>query len=163
MTQMISMDMIINAACVSFGVSRSDMFSFERFEEVVRAKAAVYWLARKMTTLNLTEIASALGKKDHSTAYAGASRAEVLREQDTSFRVVTDTLLATLMQLQDAGILAISASIDPLAVALRVCRAPQYEAVRVSTFEIISICQRLIDLDAYCTATQSEPETSDAA
>lgn len=58
----------------------------------VRARLAVYWLARHLTAASSTVIGRSLGGRDHSTVLSGIRRAEAMRQDDPAFARLTDRL-----------------------------------------------------------------------
>lgn len=75
---------IVTAACREFGCGYKDILSTRRSEASVKARRAVYLLAREMTGHSLPAIGRAL-RKDHSTVLHGIRRAEELVKRDPLF------------------------------------------------------------------------------
>lgn len=72
------------------GLDVSDMLDRTRTEPLVRARAAVAWIARRTSDRTLTQIAVALHRTDHTTALQMLAKAEQLRDRDPAFRLMTD-------------------------------------------------------------------------
>jgi hypothetical protein len=142
----VTFDMICRAVCACSGLTRAELMSEDRRADWARARFSAWWLASKMTTLSMGAIARLSGDRDHTTVLAGVSRAEQLRASAPEFRAATDALLETLRALEQAGMLRLAETIDPVAAARRVLNAPEREAVRVSTFEIIAMSQLIVAL-----------------
>ena len=159
----VTFDMIVQAVSAVSGLSRREIMANGRAsEERVRARYACWWLVEKMTELGPGIIGRLSGNRDHSTVISGQARAEELRASSPEFRTSTDALLATLLALEGAGMLRLAETADPLAAARRVLAAPEREAVRVSTFEIIAMA-RLIVEHADGEPFQSSTEETDHA
>ncbi len=122
----------------------------------------MYWLAVQVTELSSGEIGRLVGNRDHTTVLHGLRRAEELRASDPCFKHAADALRATLVALQQAGVLRLSASADPLATARRVLAAPDREAVRVPVAEIVALCRFVFEAHEAATAPKTM-ENSDAA
>ena len=163
----VTFDMIVHAVSAVSGWSRREIMAAGRTdEERARLRYACWWLAGKMTELGPTTIGRLSGDRDSSTVITGLRRAEELRGECESFRASTDALLATLLALEAAGMMRIAEATDPLATARRVLAAPEREAVRVSTYEIIAMARELVALhgpDNKPTPSPFSKELEDAA
>lgn len=142
----VTFDMIVQAVGAVGGVTRHEIMAPGRTtDERCQLRYACWWLAEKMTGLGPTTIARLSSNRDHATVIIGLRRAEELRVSSENFRLSTDALLGTLKALERAGLLALGATIDPLATARRVLAAPEREAVRVSTYEIVSMARLIVE------------------
>ena len=137
----VTVDIIIAAVSAVTGVHRIDMLSDRRDEETARARFAALWLATKMIRISTPALGRAFGDRDHTTILYALRRAEELRASDRGFRVDCDTMLGTLLAIERHGLIRLAQTIDPLATARRVLAHPAREAVRVSTHEIVALCQ----------------------
>lgn len=70
-----------------FCIDTAQLFSGSRQSQVVLARSIISYLARKLTTHSLPEIASALGRKNHSTIIAAIKR--VTRDIEADKPVIT--------------------------------------------------------------------------
>ncbi len=160
----VTFDMIVQAVGAVAGVTRHEIMASGRTtDERAHLRYACWWLADKMTELGLTTLGRLSGDRDHSTIVHGLRRAEELRATSESFRLSTDALLGTLMALERAGLLRFAATIDPLATARRVLAAPEREAVRVSTYEIVAMSRLIVEQADGDPSQPSNQETVDAA
>ena len=86
-------EMCISLAAEACGVTPADVTSRFRFRPMVKARHLACWLMRRGLGLKLDSIATAVGRKDHSSVYHSLWRAEERREQDAEFREIGDLLL----------------------------------------------------------------------
>lgn len=138
LTDGIPLDIIVAAAGAAYGVTYPEMVGARRNEPVLTARMLAYWLARRMTTAGLLDIGRATGR-DHTSVHSGQRRAEHLRATNAEFALVSDTVLATLMRLESAGLLAVSRSCDAPTIAQRILSNPHREAPRVTVHEIVAL------------------------
>ncbi len=156
--RLISLDMIIVAVEAATGLTRREILSDRKMEELADARFAIWWLASKLTLLTTVEIGRQTNR-DHSTVVHGIRRADELRAGDRGFCIATDAVLDTLLALERTRQIALAATVDPIAVATRIAARPEREAVRVSTEDIIAMARELIALHG----AQSHEETENAA
>lgn len=154
----VTFDMIVQAVGAVAGVSRHEIMASGRTDERAHLRYACWWLASKMMSLSLPALGRLSGDRDHTTVMHGMRRAEELRASSESFRLSTDALLGTLLSLERAGLLRFAVSIDPLATARRVLSAPEREAVRVSTYEIVAMSRLIVE---QADGDPSEPSTEE--
>lgn len=165
----VTVDIIIAAVSAVTGVHRIDILSDRRDEETARARFAALWLATKMIQISTPALGRAFGDRDHTTILYALRRAEELRASDRNFRVGCDTMLGTLLAIERHGLIRLAQTIDPLATARRVLAHPAREAVRVSTHEIVALCQVAVAAlgepppDPSEAASQPDQETDHAA
>ncbi|MBN9438954.1 helix-turn-helix domain-containing protein [Bosea sp. (in: a-proteobacteria)] len=163
--RLVRLDMIISVVEVTAGLTRRAILADRRDSDHVRARFAIYWLAKQLTLFSLPEIGDRLGR-DHSSVHHGISRCEELRAADPDFRATTDAMLLILQAADRAGHIRIAAATDPIAAARRVLARPEREAVRVSTAEIIAMARELVALhgpDDEPTPSPISKELEDAA
>lgn len=154
----VTFDMIVQAVSAVSGLSRPEIMANGRTTEArARARYACWWLVEKMTQLGPATIGRLSGDRDHATIVVGQQRAEELRASNPEFRASTDALLATLRALEGAGMLRLAETTDPVAAARRVLAAPEREAVRVSTYEIIAMSRLIVE---QADGDPSQPSTS---
>ncbi|WP_337846223.1 helix-turn-helix domain-containing protein [Sphingomonas sp.] len=72
------------------GIGVAEIVGDRRYQRLVRARAAVAWVARKTSDRTLHQIARALGRTDHTTVRQMLRKAEQLRAADPAFRAMTD-------------------------------------------------------------------------
>lgn len=65
---------IVAGVCTVLGIERSELLGRGRHQKVVLGRALVAWLAREMTTMSYPEIASCLGRDNHSTVHYAHQR-----------------------------------------------------------------------------------------
>lgn len=158
----VTFDMIVQAVGAVAGVTRHEIMVAGRSgaDERVHLRYACWWLASKMTSLGPSTVGRLSGGRDHTMVIHGLRRAEELRASSESFRLSTDALLGTLQALERAGLLRFAVTIDALATARRVLAAPEREAVRVSTYEIVAMSRLIVE---QADGDPSEPSTEETA
>jgi chromosomal replication initiation ATPase DnaA len=82
------------------GLRRTDILSRSREGQLVRARAAVVWIARRLDVGSTTKIGIALGR-DHSTVLAAFDKACVLRALDPAFERLTNRIRDHFRDLQE--------------------------------------------------------------
>lgn len=97
----IQMSDIIDQVDYEMGVRRCDLVSADRSPGLFRARAAVCWLARKLTFLSYPQIGAILGGRDHTSALHAYRRALEMRDSDPAFARLTDRLLRHFRDLQE--------------------------------------------------------------
>lgn len=140
----VTVDIIIAAVSAVTGVHRLDILSDRRDSQTSRARTAVVWLATKMVPVSGSTLARILGDRDHTTVGYLQRRAEEIRAAEPAFRLETDSMLGVLIAIERNGLIRLAQTIDPLATARRVLAHPARESVRVSSHEIIALCQVVI-------------------
>lgn len=151
----VTVDIIIAAVAAVTGIDRNDILADRREAPIARARLAAIWLASKMTQLSTPTLARIFGDRNHTTILAALARADELRASDHAFRLDSDAMLGTLQAIESNGLMRVALTIDPLATARRVLAHPAREAVRVSTHEIVALCQVAV-------AALGEPPPGDA-
>lgn len=92
---------IIDQVDYEMGVRRIDLVSADRSASLFRARAAVCWLARHLTSASLPQIGAMLGGRDHTSVLHAYRRSLEMRERDPAFRRLTDALLRHFRDLQE--------------------------------------------------------------
>ena len=80
----IRMGDVINITSKRLGVSAEDVLGSTRSTRVVLARSISAYLGRKLTPMSFPELASALGRKNHSTVHAATRRIETRLEQEST-------------------------------------------------------------------------------
>lgn len=89
-------DRIAQRLCRVFGVTLADLRSPRRNGASMRARLAVYYWARRMTSLSYPAIGRLLGGRDHTTVMRGVFIYQVKRQaMGRSLRVLHSKALAT--------------------------------------------------------------------
>jgi hypothetical protein len=140
----ITFDIILRSVCAVSGMSRQEMMRDTRTEPHLRMRFAAWWLASRLTPLSLSAIGRLAGDRDHTSIISGIARCDVWRADDPDYRAQTDAMLATLTALERSGLLALARELDPVGAARRVIAAPEREAVRVSTYEIVAMASLIV-------------------
>lgn len=83
---------IVRLVAFETGLSPNAIMGPRRTAVLFRARAAVCWLARALTSQSYPGIGLVLGGRHHTSVMAALSRAEELRERDPAFRMLTDKL-----------------------------------------------------------------------
>lgn len=132
----------IAAVSAVTGVSHAEIIDVDHYihPEVVRARLAAIWVASKLVPLDSIELARAFDR-DQAFILAVVARAEDLRAADRDFRIDTDGTLGAVAAIKRNGLMRLKQPVDPLATARRVLAHPARESVRVSSHEIIALCQ----------------------
>jgi chromosomal replication initiator protein len=76
MNQPVRAEQVFTAACELFGLERSDLMSGSRQRTISLARSMAMYLTRKLTSLSYPEIASRMGKRNHSTVISACRRIE---------------------------------------------------------------------------------------
>lgn len=92
---------IVNQVAYEMGLHRCDLCSADRRQELFRARAAICWLARRLTRVSLPQIGGHLGGRHHSTVLSACRRAADMRESDPAFRRLTDRIRDHFLDLQE--------------------------------------------------------------
>ncbi len=81
--------LIINVVAEHFGVKPDDISSKKRNSEFVQPRQVAMYLCRELTDISLKNIATLLGKKDHSTIIHGIERieAEITTNEDLANKI----------------------------------------------------------------------------
>jgi chromosomal replication initiator protein len=81
--------LIVDVVCEHFNVSRDDITSKRRNSEYVLPRQIIMYLCRTMTEASLQQIASVLGKKDHTTIIHGVEKIaeKVQTDEDLSNKI----------------------------------------------------------------------------
>ncbi|WP_054209347.1 helix-turn-helix domain-containing protein [Bosea vaviloviae] len=156
----VTVDIIIAAVSAVTGVDRLDILSGRRDAETSRARIAVVWLASKMVAVSSGVLGRILGNRDHTSILYLERRADEMRAAEPLFRLDTDTMLGALLAIDRNGLIRLAQTIDPLATARRVLAHPARESVRVSSHEIIALCQVAL---AVLGDDPTEPDPSEPA
>lgn len=151
----VTVDIIIAAVSAVTGIDRNEILADRREAPIARARLAAIWLASKITKLSMPTLGRVFGDRNNTTILAALSRADELRASDHAFRVDCDAMLGTLQAIESSGLMRIAETVDPLATARRVLAHPAREAVRVSSHEIVALCQVAV-------AALGEPPPGDA-
>jgi hypothetical protein len=67
-------------------VSQADIRGPRRDGFIMRARQAVYYVARKQRVHSYPQIGRMIGNRDHSTVIHGARKAEIIAERDPDYR-----------------------------------------------------------------------------
>jgi hypothetical protein len=89
---------IIDLVCAAFKVSKGDLLSDRRTQDIVVPRQVVMYLARTCTKQSLPFIGKHLGGRDHTTILSGLKKIDRLRARDPSFESLLDELSTTLRQ-----------------------------------------------------------------
>lgn len=92
---------IIDQVGYEMGLHRCDICGGDRAARLFRARAAISWLARRLTPASLPQIGGHLGGRDHSTVLAACRRAADMRERDPAFARLTNRILTHFRDLQE--------------------------------------------------------------
>lgn len=87
---------IINAATQHFGISRVDLTSQRRTNNIVRPRQITMYLLKMLTGRSLPFIGTLLGDRDHTTVLHAVRRISELRKTDEGVATSITTLAATL-------------------------------------------------------------------
>jgi chromosomal replication initiation ATPase DnaA len=92
---------IIDQVGYELGIARCDLVGGDRSKGLFRARAAICWVARRVTRSSLPQIGALLGGRDHSSVLHACRRAADMRETDPAFRCLTDRLVRHFRDLQE--------------------------------------------------------------
>ena len=76
MNQPVRAEQVFVAACELFGLERPDLMSGSRQRTISLARSMAMYLTRRLTSLSYPEIASRMGKRNHSTVISACRRIE---------------------------------------------------------------------------------------
>ncbi len=82
----LTIDMIQNAVCDYFNITREEMLSKSRKREIVQARQIAMYLSRHHINCSFSTIGSAIGGKDHATVVHACGTVSDLMATDRSFR-----------------------------------------------------------------------------
>lgn len=91
---------IVKAVAYEMGLRPADIIAMGRCQREMRARAAVCWLARRVTDRSLVNIGVTLSGRHHTTILHAVTWAEDRRDRDPAFRMLTDRLLAEFQKLK---------------------------------------------------------------
>lgn len=92
---------IIDQVAYEMGLHRCDIISADRAARLFRARAAISWLARRLTPASLPQIGAHLGGRDHSSVLRACRRAADMRNRDPAFARLTNRILTHFRDLQE--------------------------------------------------------------
>lgn len=75
---------LIKVICAIFQIEENELFSSKRLDKLIIPRFAFYYIAYKK--INLMQIASVAGKKDHTTIIHGIRKCKDLQEYDIEFK-----------------------------------------------------------------------------
>ena len=84
---------IIQAVAEHFNIPELDLVGQKRNKEIVYPRQVAMYLCREITGINYTEIASLLGKKDHTTILYGIDKIDKAIKKDESLRNSIEILI----------------------------------------------------------------------
>ncbi|MBB5046761.1 chromosomal replication initiator protein [Rhodopseudomonas rhenobacensis] len=143
----VSVNMILQATSVVFGVSVIEMRSHRHHEVVVRARFAACLLCRELTDHSFPMLGRSIGLRDHTTILRAVRRAEQMRASDAEFAQCYEEAKAAILFVSGTKLADLLRDDDAVEVAVRILDAPNSAPVRVSTREIIAMAVRLITLE----------------
>lgn len=97
----IGLGAITRTVAFFMGLGADEIIAHSRLQRYVRARAAIYWLARRLTCMSSVQIGRYFDR-DHSTILSGLTRAEQLRDDDPAFVLMTDRIALALSELREA-------------------------------------------------------------
>lgn len=92
---------VIDQVGYELGIARCDLIGGDRAKGLFRARAAICWVARRVTPASLPQIGAILGGRDHSSVLHACRRAADMRDRDPAFRCLTDRLVRHFRDLQE--------------------------------------------------------------
>jgi chromosomal replication initiator protein len=143
----VSVNMILQATSVVFGISVLEMRSPRRSEAIIRARFAACMLARDLTDQSYPQLGRSIGMRDHTTILKAVRRAEEMCASDPEFRQRFEEAKAAILFVAGTKLADLLCDDDAIEIATRIIDAPNSAPVRVSTREIIAMAVRLITLE----------------
>lgn len=143
----VSVNMILQATSVVFGISVLEMRSPRRSEAIVRARFAACLLARELTDQSYPQLGRSIGMRDHTTIQKAVGRAEDMHASDAQFRQHYEEAKAAILFVAGTKLADLLCDDDAIEIATRIIDHPNTAPVRVSTREIIAMAVRLITLE----------------
>lgn len=92
---------VVDQVGYELGIARCDLIGGDRRKGLFRARAAICWVARRVTRASLPQIGAILGGRDHSSVVNACRRAADMRDSDPAFRCLTDRLVRHFRDLQE--------------------------------------------------------------
>lgn len=86
------LEVIKRAICEHFNVSRLDIESSRRTNNVVRPRQIAMWFCRELTTRSLPEIGKTFGGRDHTTALHAIRTIDAMRITDAKMQSDIDAI-----------------------------------------------------------------------
>lgn len=83
----------IERACIALGITRTSLLADSRQTDIVRARFAIEYVAKKMLGWTYCQTGRAMAR-DHSTVMHGVRRAKQLYKEDDSFAAMVRTVEA---------------------------------------------------------------------
>ena len=93
----ITIDGIMERACATFGIERSDVLSSSRKASVVACRQVAMYLAQKHTSMSTTKIGAAVGGRTHATVIHSCQSVVSRLETDAAFRRQVEDVEASLV------------------------------------------------------------------
>lgn len=93
----ITVSEIVEQVAFEMGLKTIDVLGHHRHRPLVRARAAICWLARRLTRRSIADIGRSLWYVDHTTVLHHLKQSELLRDEDAAFRALTDKVLARMI------------------------------------------------------------------
>jgi chromosomal replication initiator protein len=94
----LSLDEVIQATCVYYGVSIDDILSASRKRTIAVPRQVAMYLARTETDASLPRIGAKLGNRDHTTVLYGYEKVASLAETDAEIRRAIMDIKASLYE-----------------------------------------------------------------
>lgn len=94
---------VIGWTAFETGLAVDDILGDSRLAKLVRARAAIAWVAKLALGRSLGQIGLLLGNRHHTTVINLLRKAESLRGRDPAFVLLTDRLLDRIEQTREAA------------------------------------------------------------
>lgn len=92
----ISVESIIRAVALEFGVTKNDLLSCRKAPKVAIPRMTGYYIAKQLTVRSLPDIGRRFRGRDHTTILAGIRRIEALRARDQDLDAHINNIVAAL-------------------------------------------------------------------
>lgn len=130
-----------------FKVSRADMLSHRRTEELTMPRHVAAWLSRQLTANSLPAIGRMFGGRDHTTVLASCRVVDRMMADDAAFASQVYLLERGIVAAHAGDSLRLLADLDAQACGERVAFGGARSAMALSTLEIVAVCVRLQALE----------------
>lgn len=95
--KLLTADTVLEAVCDYYSLSKDKLLSKRRDMEVVIPRQVVMYLCHELLSMPFKQIATLLGRDDHTTAISGCKKIESLIKSDSSFKSTLEDLKSRLV------------------------------------------------------------------
>jgi chromosomal replication initiator protein len=156
----LTVDQVIAVTAEAFDLTPRDLRSARRSAELVAARFAAAWLARRHTEASYPLIGRRMGGRDHQSIIHAERRAAEWLTGDESFAARVAAAEIAIAALTRLNLISALDGVDVVALARRVDAAPARAATSVSTVEIAAMAAWIVERSGPAPTETSPTETS---